>query len=228
MTEADPDNRSERTRVRRQAIFIALSAAPFGVTFGIAAVEAGLSVAQAMGFSVLVFAGSAQFAAVSVLGDGGTVAAAVIAGLLLNLRSLAFGVALAPALRGTWPWRALVSQLMIDESTAVGTAQSTKSLRRYGYLAAGVAVFVVWNASTLLGAAVLSSSGDLVENLGLDAAIPAVFLALVWPRLADPTQRRLAVAGAAVALLLSPFTAAGIPILASAGVVVLARGELRG
>ena len=107
--------------------------------------------------------------------------------------------------------RALVSQLMIDESTAVGTAQQTMSLRRYGYLVAGIAVFVVWNVTTVLGAAVLSSSGDLVQTLGLDAAIPAVFLALVWPRLVDRTQRRLAVAGAAVALVLTPITPAGIP-----------------
>jgi len=215
--EADP-----RAAVRRQAIVIAVSTAPFGVAFGIAAADAGLTLWEAVGFSTLVFTGSAQFAAVSVLDDGGTVVAAVTAGLLLNLRSLAFGVAMAPALRGSWPFRAAASQLMIDESTAVGTAQPTLALRRYGFLVAGLAVFVVWNLSTLLGAAVLSSAGDVVETLGLDAAIPAVFLALVWPRLADPLQRRLAFAGAALALLLTPITPAGVPIVASASVVVLA------
>ncbi|MGI9600416.1 MAG: AzlC family ABC transporter permease [Acidimicrobiales bacterium] len=220
MTAANGDQ-TTRARIRRDALFIALSAAPFGVAFGIAAADAGLSVIEAMGFSVLVFAGSAQFAAVSVLGDGGTAVAAITAGLLLNLRSLAFGVAMAPALRGSLPFRLGASQLMIDESTAVGTAQETMALRRYGYLAAGLAVFVLWNASTVLGVAVLSSSGDVVETLGLDAAIPAVFLALLWPRLADPTQRLLAVAGAVVALVLTPITPAGVPIVASAAVVLL-------
>jgi len=222
VSEAGTDDEPRRAPIRRQAVFIALSASPFGIAFGIAAADADLSLLEAIGFSTLVFTGSAQFAAVSVLGEGGTPIAAVTAGLLLNLRSLAFGVAMAPALRGSLPFRLGVSQLMIDESTAVGTAQPTLPLRRYGYLAAGIAVFIVWNATTILGTAVLSSAGDVVETLGLDAAIPAVFLALVWPRLADPLQRRLALAGAAVALALTPIAPAGVPIVASAGVVVFA------
>ena len=213
----------QKRAIRAQALSIALAVSPFGVAFGVACSEAGLSVWEALGFSTLVFSGSAQFAAVSVLSDGGTAVAAVTSGLLLNLRSLAFGVAMAGALKGPLWWRALTAQLMIDESTAVGSVQRTDALKRYGYLAGGIAVFVLWNLTTVLGASVLSSSEELIEDLGIDATIPAAFLALLWPRLADPTQRSIAVVGAVVALALVPISPAGVPIIAAAGAVLLAR-----
>ncbi len=214
---------AERSEIRRQAVSIALAVSPFGVAFGVACADAGLTAWEALGFSSLVFGGSAQFAAVSVLSDGGSAVAAVSAGLLLNLRSLAFGVAMARALDGPIWWRALVSQLMIDESTAVGSAQRTEALRRYGYLAGGLSVFVLWNLATVLGVSVLASSEQLIVDLGIDATIPAAFLALLWGRLGEPDQRVIAATGAAVALLLVPVSPAGIPIIASAAAVVLAR-----
>jgi predicted branched-subunit amino acid permease len=217
------DQGRQRRLLRRQALSIGASVAPFGVAFGVACQQAGLSVAEAMGFSLFVFGGSAQFAAVSVLGDGGSAAAAILAGLLLNLRSLAFGVLMASALRGPLWWRALVSQLMIDESTAIGSSRSDLALRRYGYLGGGISVFVLWNLATFIGAALLSSAGDLVERLGLDATIPAAFMALLWPRLADRQQRAIAVAGATIALALTPVTPPGVPILASVAAVAMAR-----
>jgi 4-azaleucine resistance transporter AzlC len=188
---------------------------PFGVAFGIAAVEAGLAVWQASAFSLFVFAGSAQFAAVSVIGAGGSAVAAVVAGLLLNLRSLAFGVVMSSGLRGPAWKRAIWSQLMIDETTALGSAQAEDRWRRYGYLFGGLCIFVSWNLSTLAGAAVLSSTGDLVTDWGLDATIPAAFLALLWPRLRDQAQRRTAVIGGLLALALVPVAPPGVPIVAS-------------
>lgn len=179
------------------------------------------------------FAGSAQFAAVDILGDGGSIVAAIMAGLLLNLRSLAFGVVMAPALAGSWWKRALWSQVMIDEGAAMGAAQTERDLRRYGYLCVGTAIFVAWNISTVVGTTALPASDDLVTDWGIDAAFPAVFLALVWPRLlgaqereggrrrhrSGGDQRRTALAGAVVALVLVPFTPPGLPILvACAGV----------
>jgi predicted branched-subunit amino acid permease len=152
--------------------------------------------------------------------------AAIAAGLLLNLRSLAFGVAMSTALVGPWWKRAAWSQLMIDESTAVGSAQTEHRWRRYGYLCAGLSIFATWNLTTFVGAASLSSSGDVVTTWGIDATIPAAFLALLWPRLADPRQRRSALVGALVALTLIPFTAPGVPIVAAA-LGVLAGGERR-
>ncbi len=200
---------------------VGLAVAPFGVAFGVSCIEAGLTPLHAVAFSTLVFTGSAQFAAVGVLGDGGSAIAAIAAGGLLNLRSLAFGVAMAPALRGPTWWRALVSQLMIDESMAVGSGPTDPAERRYGYLCGGIAVFVLWNLSTLLGAIVFSSAGDLVTTLGIDATIPAVFLALLWPRLADGRQRVVALSGAMIAIVLVPVAPPGVPIL-GAGLAVVA------
>lgn len=195
--------------------------APAGVAFGIASTEAGLAAWQASAYSLLVFAGSAQFAAVEILGDNGTAVAAVLAGILLNLRSLAFGVIMAPALSGA-PWRRAVwSQLMIDETTAVGAAQPERHLQRYGYLWTGVTLFVAWNIGTVLGATALPATGDVVTAWGLDAAFPAIFLALVWPRLSDSGQRRTALAGVLVALALVPVAPPGVPIIA-AGIGVAA------
>jgi predicted branched-subunit amino acid permease len=133
---------------------------------------------------------------------------------------------MAPELSGPWWRRAIDSQLMIDESLAVG-ASAPAGLRRFGYLCGGIGVFITWNISTLLGAIALSSSGDLVERFGLDATIPAAFLALLWPRLTDPTQRLIALAGAAIALALVPLTAPGIPIIAAALAVGLDRIRAR-
>lgn len=171
---------------------------------------------EAMGFSLVVFGGSAQFAAVGVLGDGGSVTAAILAGGLLNLRSLAFGILLAPALQGPVWWRALTSQWMIDESTAIAVSSDEPALRRYGYLAGGLSVYVLWNAGTLVGALLVGEAGDLITRWGLDATIPAAFLALLWPRLADPGQRRAMVAGLLIAAALVPFTPPGVPIIAAA------------
>lgn len=204
-----------------RAAAIAFSTAPFGVAFGAVAAGAGLTVAETAGFSAVVFTGSAQFAAVAILGDGGAVSAAVSAGLLLNLRSLAFGILLAPDLRGPLWWRALVSQLVIDESTAVATAETESNLRRWGFIAGGVGVFGVWNASTLVGHLLVGSTGDAITRYGLDATIPAAFLGLLWPRLAAPRQRTVAVAATAIALVLTPLVPLGVAVVASVAAIVL-------
>ena len=216
-----------RARIVRQALSVGFAVAPFGVVFGVACADAGLSWLDAAGFSTLTFAGSAQFAAVDVLGDGGTAAAAVGAGLLLNLRSLAFGIVLAPSLDGPWWKRAAMSQLVIDESTAVATAQTDPRWRRFGFLAGGISVFVLWNLCTLLGFALASSGDDFVTDWGLDAAAPAAFLALLWPRLVGPagsTGRRIAGVGALIAAITTPFAPPGVPILAATlGVLAVGR-----
>ncbi|WP_436794487.1 AzlC family ABC transporter permease [Actinospongicola halichondriae] len=217
----------ERGQILRQALSVAFAVAPFGIVFGVACADAGLSWLDAAGFSTLTFAGSSQFAAVDVLGDGGTAAAAIGAGLLLNLRSLAFGVILAPALDGPWWKRAAMSQLVIDESTAVATAHDDLRWRRYGFLAGGLAVFVLWNICTLLGVALASIGDDFVTDFGLDAAGPAAFLALLWPRLigaAGGHGRRIAAAGALIAAVTIPFAPPGVPILAATlGVLAIGR-----
>lgn len=216
-------NDAQRRSIRAQAISIGLAISPFGLAFGALCAESGVGVWEALGFSSLVFGGSSQFAAVSVLADDGTVIAAVTAGLLLNLRSLAFGVSMAPSLKGSLLWRAGVSQLMIDESTAIGSSQSTHELRRYGYLWGGLSVFVLWNATTLIGVSVLSEAESLITDLGIDATIPAAFLGLIWNKLENARHRVVALIGAITALILIPITPAGIPVIAAASAIIWVR-----
>ena len=214
---------AQRRSIRAQAISIGLAISPFGLAFGALCAESGIGVWEALGFSSIVFGGSSQFAAVSVLADDGTVIAAITAGLLLNLRSLAFGVSMAPSLKGSFLWRAGVSQLMIDESTAIGSSQATHELRRYGYLWGGLSVFVLWNATTLIGVSVLSEAESLITDLGIDATIPAAFLGLIWNKLENTKHRAVAVIGAITALILIPFTPAGIPVIAAASAIIWVR-----
>lgn len=222
------EERDRRRQIRRQALSIALALTPFGVVFGVACAQAGLGVAEAIGFSSFVFTGSAQFAAVGVLDDGGGVAAAITAGLLLNIRCLAFGLVLAPALTGSPGVRALLSQLVIDESTAVATAQDDPRWQRYGFVAGGLAVFTVWNLTTVAGVLLASGNDAFITDLGLDAAPAAAFLALLWPRLVGDggaQGRRIAAAGAVVAAATVPLAPPGVPILLASLGVVAARRE---
>ena len=219
MTTSDAQRRS----IKAQAISIGLAIAPFGLAFGALCAESGIGVWEALGFSSIVFGGSSQFAAVSVLADDGTIIAAITAGLLLNLRSLAFGVSMAPSLKGSLLWRAGISQLMIDESTAIGSSQNTHELRRYGYLWGGLSVFVLWNVTTLIGVSLLANADSLVTDLGIDATIPAAFLGLIWNKLEHATHRTVAFIGSLLAIILIPFTPAGIPVIASAFSIIWVR-----
>jgi predicted branched-subunit amino acid permease len=219
MTTSDAQRRS----IKAQAISIGLAIAPFGLAFGALCAESGIGVWEALGFSSIVFGGSSQFAAVSVLADDGTIIAAITAGLLLNLRSLAFGVSMAPSLKGSLLWRVGISQLMIDESTAIGSSQNTHELRRYGYLWGGLSVFVLWNVTTLIGVSLLANADSLVTDLGIDATIPAAFLGLIWNKLEHATHRTVAFIGSLLAMILIPFTPAGIPVIASAFSIIWVR-----
>ena len=130
---------------------------------------------------------------------------------------------MAPSLKGSVLWRAGISQLMIDESTAVASSQDTHELRRYGYLWGGLSVFVLWNTTTLIGVSVLSEAESLIKDLGIDATIPAAFLGLIWNKLDDARHRTIAFFGALTALILIPFTPAGIPVIAAATAIIWVR-----
>jgi 4-azaleucine resistance transporter AzlC len=218
--------RSLKDPLLRQAIAIALAVGAFGISFGVICADTDLSLAKALALSGLVYAGSAQLAAVGVAAAGGTALAAVLAGLLLSARNVAFGVALAPILTGSLGRRLLASHVLIDQSAGVALAQPEPARARRAFWLTGVAVLILWLAGTAAGWA-LTGSID-VEAVGLDAAIPAVFVALLVPRLDRPSHRASAIAGAGIALVLAPFTAPGLPILAAAlgagaGLLVSAR-----
>lgn len=201
--------------VVRRALGLGLAVGVFGVSFGVLAVTAGLSVPVACALSVLVFAGGSQFAAVGVIAAGGSPVAAVAAGLLLNARYAAFGVAVAPVLGGSRLRRALAAQLVIDESSAMALGETDPAMARRAFWVTGVAVFVLWNAGTVVGALAGGGIADPAVY-GLDAAFPAGFLALLGPLLRGRRARAAAAGGVLLALALTAVTPPGVPILASA------------
>jgi 4-azaleucine resistance transporter AzlC len=177
---------------------------------------------QAVLMSAIVFAGSAQFAAVAVIASGGTALAAIVSGGLLNARYLATGVAVGRVLPGGRFRRALLAQLVVDESFALGVAAgSPHAPDPHATILSGVLLWCSWVAGTALGAVVGPVLGD-PARYGLDAAFPALFVALLWPLLSTRRAVRCAIAGAVVALLLAPWTPQGVPLAgaAVAGLVV--------
>lgn len=204
-----------RTLLMRAAP-IAIAVGLFGVSFGVLAVAAGLPGWSAILMSALVFAGSAQFAAVGVLSAGGGVLPAVVAGALLNVRYLATGIAVARAFPGGRVKRTLLAQLVVDETYALGVAAGEPG-RPDGraMLAAGALIYVLWVAGSAVGTVLGPVLGD-PRHLGIDAAFPALFTALLWPMLRGHQAVRCALAGAAIALLLAPFTPAGVPLAGAA------------
>jgi 4-azaleucine resistance transporter AzlC len=199
---------------------IAIAVFVFGASFGVLAVAARLPTWSVVLMSVLVFAGSAQFAAIGVIAAGGSVLTAIFAGALLNLRFIATGIAVARSLPGARLLRSLLAQLSIDESYAM-SVRAGEPGRPDGrtLLVTGALLYIVWILGTSIGALLGPVLGD-PKRLGLDAAFPAGFVALLWPMLSGQHAVRCAIAGAAVALVLAPFTPPGIP-LAGAAVVGL-------
>jgi 4-azaleucine resistance transporter AzlC len=202
----------------RSAAPFGAAAALFGVSFGLLARAEGLGIVAPLLMSMTVFAGSSQFAAVSVLGAGGAASAAVAAGVLLNARYAAMGVAAAGAFRGAAVRRLLEAQLLVDESWAIAGSGEGFDLRRM--IGAGSVMWVTWVAGTGVG---VLGAGLVVdpESLGLDAAFPALFLALLAPRLRSRRVVVAALLAAAVALALTPALPAGLPIVLSAVVALV-------
>lgn len=198
--------------VVRNALGIGLATGAYGLSFGALAVAAGLSVVQACTLSALMFTGASQFAFVGLVGGGA--AAAVATALLLGARNALYGLRLSPLLRAR---RALAAHLVIDESAAMAIGRDA----RLGFFATGAAVFVCWNLATLIGALAGHSLSD-PRTLGLDAAAPAAFLALLAPRV-QMGGRRTALLAAAAALVAVPFVPAGVPVLIAALTAMAAR-----
>lgn len=194
-----------------------------GASFGAVAVTGGLPAWVPVVMSLLVFAGGAQIAAVGVVLSGGGAVAAVAAGLVLNTRMLPYGFGVADVLGGRWPARLAGAQLTVDESVAFAAAQPSPERRRAAFWTCGIALFACWNAAVSVGALAGTAIGN-TASFGLDAAFPAVLLALVLPALADRGIRRAALAGAVLAVAATPFLPAGLPaLLALAGLLLAGR-----
>lgn len=198
---------------------------PFAVAAGLVAVSFGAVAEPVMGtvapivMSAVVFAGSAQFAAIAVLGAGGGVVAAVVAGILLNARYGPMGIALAPSLRGGRVRRAAIGQAMVDQSWAMANRGQGRFDVTF-MVGATLPAYPLWVAGTAAGVL----AGDLIgdpERLGLDVVFPAFFLALLVPELREPPSRSAAALGAATALVLLPVAPAGVAILAASAAALL-------
>jgi branched chain amino acid efflux pump len=198
---------------------LALPAAAFAVSFGVLAQAAGMGRLAPVVMSVTTFAGSAQFAAASIVDENGAIAAAIAAAVFLNMRYAPIAISVAPLFRGPAWRRVLEAQLVVDESWAI----SNRGGGRFDLgllLGAGLVLYPVWVLGTVVGVV----AGDLIgdpERLGLDAAFPALFLALLIPLLRTRRAVAAALGGAAVALALVPIAPAGIPIVAAAAVCLL-------
>ena len=197
------------------SLMIGVAFVVFGTSFGVLAVSAGASVAQACAMSLLVFTGASQMSAVSVIASGGSMASAFGGAVLLSGRNAVYGLAMSPVLKdGTMRSRLLGAQWVIDETTAVVSAETDPATRRTAFWISGVILYASWNIGTLIGALVGSSIDP--SDFDLDAAFPVMFTAMLAPHLRTRNGKKAAVFGAIAAVALAPFMPIGLPILVSA------------
>lgn len=206
----------DRRKVLRDSLSVAIPVGAYGAAFGAASVAAGFSIFQTCILSLVLFSGASQFAVVGVMGAGGGALSAIATGALLGTRNGLYAMRLSPLLKVKGVKRLLSAQITIDESTGVALANEGKGegAMRLGFFATGIGVYVFWNLFTLIGAL----GAESLENpsaWGLDAAVPAAFLGLLWPRLDSKIARISAVLAIAISLSLTPFLGAGLPIIAT-------------
>lgn len=211
---------AERSGIIRDSLAVGVSTGAYGFGFGAVAVSSGLSVAQTCALSLLMFTGASQFALAGVVAAGGAPLSGAATALLLGTRNTLYGLRMAPLLRWRGWRRVAAAQVLIDESTAMAVNRTTTEGARLGFLTTGLSVFVLWNLATAIGSVAGEAVGD-PRTFGLDAAVGAAFLALLWPRLKDRRNVVVGVLAAAVALSLVPVTAPGVPVLAAGGVALL-------
>ena len=222
MSEAAPWV-AQRAQILRTSLGVGVATGAYGLSYGALGTSAGLSVVQTCALSVLMFSGGSQFALIGVLGGGGNAVSGSASAMLLGARNALYGARLAPVLGLRGLRRAVGAQVVVDESTAVALRYEPEGVlaARLGFWATGVAIFVLWNLSTLVGAVLGNQLGD-PRDFGLDAAAPAAFLALLAPRLRGRSPWLTALAGAAVAVAVVPVVPAGVPVLLAALVPVIA------
>jgi predicted branched-subunit amino acid permease len=224
---------AQRAQILRTSLGVGVATGAYGLSYGALGTSAGLSVVQTCALSVLMFSGGSQFALIGVLGGGGNAVSGSASAMLLGARNALYGARLAPVLGLRGLRRAIGAQVVVDESTAVALRYEPDgaTAARLGFWATGLAIFVLWNLSTLVGAVLGNQLGD-PRDFGLDAAAPAAFLALLAPRLRGRSPWLTALAGAAVAVAVVPVVPAGVPVLLAALVpvaaVVTARRRTKG
>ena len=212
---------TQRRAVLRDALGIGVATGAYALSFGAIATAAGLTVLQTCVLSLAMFTGASQFALVGVLASGGGAVPAAATAILLGTRNVLYGLGLARLLRLSGPRRYLGAQLVIDESTAMSLARDSDAANRFGFWATGLSVYVLWNLGTLVGAVGAKALPDL-HAIGIDAAAPAAFLALVAPRVRGRSTLLLALSAAATAAAFVRVLPAGGPILVAALLAIVA------
>jgi len=205
-----------------QSLSVSFAVGLYGIAFGAAGITAGFSILQTCLLSLLTFSGASQFAVVGVMGAGGTALSGIATASLLGIRNTLYGLRMAPLLQVRGWKKVVAAQITIDESTGVAIGQEDlgPAAMKQGFWLTGIGVYVLWNFFTLLGALGAQAMGN-PSSWGLDAAVPAAFLGLVWPRLLGRFERTLAITALVLAILLTPYMPAGLPIIFTALLAVI-------
>ncbi|SDP35844.1 Predicted branched-chain amino acid permease (azaleucine resistance) [Nakamurella panacisegetis] len=208
--------RDERKPVLRDSLGVAAATGAYAISFGAISSSSGLSIWLTMTLSLLMFSGGSQFGMVGVIAGGGSPWAGAATAVMLGARNALYGLRLS-ALLDVRGWRrVLAAQVVIDESSAMSFGRSSVRAGRLAFYATGIGVFVLWNVGTLIGAVGASALAD-PGVLGLDAAVPAAFMALIAPRLRGREPWAIALAAALIAVATTPLLPPGIPVLVAAG-----------
>jgi predicted branched-subunit amino acid permease len=218
---ASADWPATRAAVLRDAFGVGLATGAYGLSFGAVSIAAGLSLTQTCVLSLVMFTGGSQFAMAGLIGAGGPAMTGAATAILLGIRNSFYGLRLARVLEVHSWRRPIAAQLVIDESTAMAVLRTTPRAARLAFWATGSSVYVLWNLATLVGALSAHALSD-PRVLGLDAAAPAAFVALMAPRLRSPEPRVIALVAAAVALVSVPYVPNGVPVLLAAAVALIA------
>lgn len=212
---------ARRSTVTRNAVGVGLATGVYGISFGALAVTSGFNFAQTQVLSLGLFSGASQFAVVGIMGAGGGAIAAIATSSLLGVRNGLYALSIANVLKLKGIKKIFASQLTIDESTAMSIANNDhEEMSRWAFWATGISVFIFWNIATAIGAFGASFVAD-PKSLGLDAAVGAAFLALLWPRLVNKQIRIVGILAGLLALGLTPFVQPGIPVLASVLIAIV-------
>lgn len=200
-----------------QSLSVSFTVGLYGIAFGAAGIAAGFSILQTCALSLLTFSGASQFAVVGVMGAGGSALSAIATASLLGIRNGLYGLRMAPVLKVRGAKRAIAAQVTIDESTGVAIGQEDlgNEAMQQGFWLTGFGVYFFWNIFTVLGAFSAQAMGN-PSAWGLDAAVPAAFLGLVWPRLLGRFEGTLAASAVLLAIALTPIISAGLPIITTA------------
>lgn len=216
----------ERRKIMGDALGVALAVAAYGVAFGATARTSGATVAQACSLSLLMFTGASQSALISVLGTGGTVAAALSVTWLLGARNGLYAMRLSALLPRSLGRRVGAAHFVIDETMAMAVARETPELGRFAFWSTALMLFSFWNIATLVGAL----AGGLIDDpakFGLDVAFPAAFLALVAPQLRGRSAMRTGAVAVLIALVAIPLTPKGLPVLLCALAALVGAAPIR-